>query len=181
MAARQAAPPPLDIVEDFVNTLSHHGEALATPAALAGWLAGRGLAQRSVRASKDDVARAQAVREALRALMRTNNGAAIDDEQVRVLNAFSARVPFVAEFAPSGTAALAPVGNGADAALARLLRIVLGAMADGTWTRMKACRADTCRWAFYDSSKNHSAAWCSMQVCGNRAKARGYRRRQAAG
>jgi predicted RNA-binding Zn ribbon-like protein len=51
-------------------------------------------------------------------------------------------------------------------------------MADGTWSRLKACRADDCLWAFYDGSRNHSAAWCSMASCGNRAKARAYRSRQ---
>jgi predicted RNA-binding Zn ribbon-like protein len=43
---------------------------------------------------------------------------------------------------------------------------------------MKACRAEDCRWAFYDRSRNRSRAWCSMRECGNRAKARSYRARQ---
>jgi len=51
------------------------------------------------------------------------------------------------------------------------------AQADGTWDRMKACAADTCRWAFYDHSRNRSRQWCDMAVCGNRAKARTYRKR----
>jgi predicted RNA-binding Zn ribbon-like protein len=32
--------------------------------------------------------------------------------------------------------------------------------------------------SFYDYSPNRSAAWCSMQLCGNRAKTRAYRRRR---
>jgi predicted RNA-binding Zn ribbon-like protein len=52
-------------------------------------------------------------------------------------------------------------------------------MSEGTWSRLKACLADTCQWAFYDQSKNRSAHWCSMAVCGNRAKARAYRNRHA--
>ena len=58
-----------------------------------------------------------------------------------------------------------------------MLAIVFRAMEDGTWARLKACREDTCQWAFYDRSKNRSATWCSMAVCGNRAKARTYRQR----
>ena len=54
-------------------------------------------------------------------------------------------------------------------------------MADGTWRRLKACREDTCQWAFYDRSKNRSGTWCSMAVCGNRAKARAYRSATASG
>jgi predicted RNA-binding Zn ribbon-like protein len=36
-----------------------------------------------------------------------------------------------------------------------------------------------CRWAFYDYSKNRSASWCLMQLCGNRRKIRAYRERHA--
>jgi predicted RNA-binding Zn ribbon-like protein len=43
---------------------------------------------------------------------------------------------------------------------------------------MKACAADDCQWAFYDSSKNRSRTWCSMDVCGHRAKTRAYRARR---
>jgi predicted RNA-binding Zn ribbon-like protein len=35
-------------------------------------------------------------------------------------------------------------------------------------------------WAFYDRSKNRSGHWCSMRVCGNRAKARQFRERRRA-
>ena len=45
--------------------------------------------------------------------------------------------------------------------------------------RVKICPADDCLWAFYDQSRNGSRQWCSMAVCGNRAKARAHRARQA--
>lgn len=47
----------------------------------------------------------------------------------------------------------------------------------GDWARIKLCAAATCRWAFVDESRNRSRAWCSMEVCGNRAKARAFRSR----
>jgi len=50
---------------------------------------------------------------------------------------------------------------------------------DGTWARVKACVADDCQWAFYDSSRNRSGRWCDMAVCGNREKVRTYRSRQS--
>jgi predicted RNA-binding Zn ribbon-like protein len=53
-------------------------------------------------------------------------------------------------------------------------------MQDGTFARLKSCRNHDCRWAFYDYSKNRSASWCSMQLCGNRTKTRAYRRRHSA-
>jgi hypothetical protein len=54
------------------------------------------------------------------------------------------------------------------------------AMADGSWSRLKACRSSTCRWAFVDTARNRSRQWCSMSVCGNREKARSFRRRHGA-
>jgi predicted RNA-binding Zn ribbon-like protein len=64
-------------------------------------------------------------------------------------------------------------------ALGRILAEVAGAMRDETWLRMKACRAEDCRWAYLDTAKNRSRAWCSMSSCGNRAKVRAYRERRA--
>jgi hypothetical protein len=50
----------------------------------------------------------------------------------------------------------------------------------GQWDRLKICPADNCRWAFFDHSRNRSRTWCSMQVCGNRTKARTWRERTRA-
>ena len=38
--------------------------------------------------------------------------------------------------------------------------------------RLKRCGQDDCRWIFLDLSKNRSRRWCTMEDCGNRAKAR---------
>ncbi len=51
-------------------------------------------------------------------------------------------------------------------------------MVDGSWQRLKACRNDACRWVFYDASKNRSGTWCTMSICGDKLKARAYRRRR---
>jgi hypothetical protein len=51
----------------------------------------------------------------------------------------------------------------------------------GDWIRLKICPADSCLWAFYDESRNRSRTWCSMRVCGNREKARGWRARTTTG
>jgi predicted RNA-binding Zn ribbon-like protein len=72
-----------------------------------------------------------------------------------------------------------PRKGGAAGALAFVLAAVAETMADGTWPKLKACRSDTCRWAFVDHARNRSRQWCSMSVCGNRAKARTFRARHA--
>jgi predicted RNA-binding Zn ribbon-like protein len=63
-------------------------------------------------------------------------------------------------------------------ALGRLLGIVVAAVGTGEWSRVKTCRNPDCRWAFYDSTRNRSAVWCDMAVCGSRAKSRRYYARQ---
>ncbi|HEX2241345.1 MAG TPA: CGNR zinc finger domain-containing protein, partial [Actinomycetota bacterium] len=72
---------------------------------------------------------------------------------------------------------LLPRGTGIADALAYLAGIVFTATADGTFTRLKVCLRDSCRWAFVDRSRNRSRSWCSMAVCGNRTKAEVYRER----
>jgi predicted RNA-binding Zn ribbon-like protein len=80
-------------------------------------------------------------------------------------------------FGSRGASGLEPVGRGADAAVATVLDILHEAQVTGVWPRLKACRK--CGYAFFDRSKNRSAAWCAMSICGNRTKNRTYRRRRA--
>ena len=79
---------------------------------------------------------------------------------------------------PDASANLVLDIEGVDGVIGFLLGIVFTAMADGTWTRLKACRNERCQNAFYDSSKNRSGTWCAMEKCGSRVKARAYRQRQ---
>jgi predicted RNA-binding Zn ribbon-like protein len=105
----------------------------------------------------------------------------LESGALATLNEVAAGAQLLVRFDERGQTVLEPAGAGAEAALGELLAIVFRSMAEGTWDRLKACRAETCQWAFYDRSKNRSATWCSMEVCGNRAKARAYRARQKAG
>ena len=66
----------------------------------------------------------------------------------------------------------------ADDPVGRVLAAAVRLAVAGEWERVKICPADHCRWAFYDRSRNHSRTWCSMEMCGNRAKAREWRRRR---
>ena len=43
---------------------------------------------------------------------------------------------------------------------------------------MKECPGPGCGWLFLDTSKNHTRRWCTMEGCGNRAKARGHYQRK---
>jgi len=50
-------------------------------------------------------------------------------------------------------------------------------LSPGMWS-VRTCAADTCRWLFLDTSKNHTRRWCNMKVCGNRMKARRFQARR---
>jgi predicted RNA-binding Zn ribbon-like protein len=43
---------------------------------------------------------------------------------------------------------------------------------------VRMCGSATCRWLFYDTSKNHTRRWCDMKICGNRMKARRFQKRR---
>ena len=176
--AKHPVPGELELVRQFLNTYDVEDDLdeIGSPADLRTWLSGHGLEAGSAIGAAD-VERAIALREALRKLTLANNGEPLDPEAIPTLNSLAAGARLQVRFGPGGETELEPAGEGAEAALGRLLAIVFQSMADGTWPRLKACREHTCQWAFYDLSKNRSATWCSMKVCGNRNKARAYRAR----
>jgi predicted RNA-binding Zn ribbon-like protein len=178
---RQEAPGELEQVRAFVNTVDveEQTDDLSSAAALSDWLATRGLAPASLRATRTDLRRAIELREALRTvLLAHTDRSAVPAPAAETLDDAARRARLELRFDEQGAAVLAPQAAGAAGALGQLLAIVHDAIAQGTWDRLKACRDHTCEWAFYDHTKNRSGTWCTMDVCGNRAKARAYRERR---
>jgi predicted RNA-binding Zn ribbon-like protein len=166
-----------ELIRDFVNTrdLLDGIEELDAPPALTAWLGARGLGE--VSAGSPELEHALELREALRRLLLANTGLQVDtDAGFAILDGAARRARIELRF-EHGEAALLPAAEGADAALGRIVIAVHEAMADGSWERLKACRASECEWAFIDGARNHSRAWCSMRSCGNREKARAFRER----
>ncbi|MEU2059915.1 CGNR zinc finger domain-containing protein [Streptomyces sp. NPDC013455] len=164
MSERSAAPGGLALVESLVNTLD-----LETGADSLDTSEGRG----RFGITEEGLAGARELREALRAALLAHAGHA-PHRAVAPLGTLLARAPlYVAVDDRDGSARLAP----ADPAplLSRVAAAVAEALVAGTWTRLKACEADTCHWAYYDRSPAGRGRWCSMQVCGARAKMRRYR------
>jgi predicted RNA-binding Zn ribbon-like protein len=155
------APEPLLRVQQFLNSIDLEHEVDWLPA----WLDERGLAA--------ELERGRVLRTALRSLAIANTGEAAGEEAVAVVNAASARLSPRVD--AGGQVHVATEGDELD----QILAWAVEAMLDGSWARLKACR--NCHWSFYDYSPNRSAAWCSMQLCGNRAKTRAYRRRKSTG
>jgi predicted RNA-binding Zn ribbon-like protein len=174
------APGRLELVRAFVNTLDvESGEDdLSDGAALARWLTERQLLASGERGGSSELRRALAVREALRSLLVANNTGVADPDAAPILDAAARGAKLELRFAPDGSAVLVPTAAGTAGALGVLVAIVFAAMAAGDWGRLKACRAESCRRAFYDRSPSRSRTWCSMEVCGNRRKVRAYRKRR---
>ena len=53
-------------------------------------------------------------------------------------------------------------------------------LANGDRSLVRNCEGPACTLWFYDRTKAHRRRWCSMAVCGNRAKARTHRARATA-
>lgn len=177
---RPAAPGTLEVVRAFINSsnIEERTDEIASPPALATWLVDHGLMARGRRVTAQDHVMAVELREALRDLLEANGGRPVPDDAVARFDRIATGLPLRLSF--SGGAHLEPEPVGAGPALGRLLAAVYEAVTDGTWSRLKICRNDTCRWAFYDGSRNRSGAWCTMAICGNRMKGRAFRRRQRA-
>jgi predicted RNA-binding Zn ribbon-like protein len=169
-----------ELIVDFVNTreLPDGVELLGSTAGLEEWLDRNGLDRHGRPATAGDVLRAVELREALRRLLLANTGLDVDREPALAVLDLVARQARVELRFAGGAGELVPAAAGVTGALGRLAIAVHATQADGTWERLKACRAADCEWAFLDTARNHARAWCSMRSCGNREKARAFRERR---
>ena len=179
-SSRKLAPGELAHLQQFVNTLDSEPriELLEEPADLKRWLVHHELVAPSTRIGAAEFRRALELREAFRALALANHGEPVDPAAVETLDAAARGAELTVRWDRSGGVELTPARGGFDGAVGRLLAIAYRARVEGTWERLKACPEQGCGWLFYDHSRNRSSTWCSMEVCGNRAKARAFRERR---
>ena len=108
-----------------------------------------------------------------------NNGVSADGDAASQTLEAAGRAAHVGVRFENGRPLLAPESDGARAAIGHIVAAVAELAPTDEWKRLKGCRDENCRVAFYDKSRNRSRAWCSMEVCGNREKARSFRQRHA--
>jgi predicted RNA-binding Zn ribbon-like protein len=177
---RPKAPGRLELLQRFVNTHNHdfpeEWDRLGTAAKATAWLREKGLIAAGARVSAAEAARLRELREALRALIVAGHDGLLDPAVIATIAAAAHEGALTFAVDPEGRTSLAPGARGAAGAAAVLLGILHEAQLTGDWDRMKGCRQ--CEYAFYDRSKNRSAAWCAMSICGNRTKNRAYYRRR---
>jgi predicted RNA-binding Zn ribbon-like protein len=175
---RPKAPGRLALLQRFINSSNHdfppEWDRIGTGTKARAWLRRKGLVAPGIRVSDADAARLRELREAIRALVVANRGGRPPDAALEIIRAAGAELRVAIDDA--GRTVLEPLPGGVDGAVATLLAILHEAQLSGDWSRMKACRK--CEYAFFDRSKNRSAAWCDMAICGNRTKNRTYYRRR---
>lgn len=168
MSERSPAPGGLDLVQALVNTadLESGADSLDTAEGRARF----GIAE-------GEIAEARELRESLRVALLAHAGHP-PHRAVTPLGELLAAAPLVLAVAASdGSAALAPAAP--RPLFSRVAAAVAESLIAGTWMRLKACEAADCHWAYYDRSPAGQGRWCSMQVCGARAKMRRYRGKRA--
>ncbi|TDN91041.1 putative stress-induced transcription regulator [Microbacterium sp. BK668] len=163
--------PSVAFVRDLVNTVEWQvdDETWTDASSLRTWLGAR-LETEFPEVTHGQLVLARRIREGMREVLLAHAGhtpltAAIDD-----LNDALRRSPLVLRFDADGAADLS-IAPGDDA-VARIVQALETARSDAGWSRLKACSRDSCRWAYWDASRNRSGRWCSAAGCGNYIKMR---------
>jgi len=176
---RPKAPGRLQLLQRFINSWNHElppeWDRLGTPQSARTWLRQSQLITTRTKVSATDAARLRAVREAIRSLVIANVTGQQDPTSLRLLRTAALPATLSVTIDDDGQTSLQATTADIDGAIAALLGLLHQAQLTGDWPRLKGCRH--CGYAFYDLSKNRSATWCSMSICGNRSKNRAYYRR----
>ena len=186
-----AAPGELEFVRAFVNTrdIDLGTDRLSDLSGWSEWANEQGIDQsvgggrlgengEADDATEAELRRARELREILRdGLLANHSKAGTPDAVVEALTEAARRTTQVV--ITDRGAELVAAGTGIDAAIGRVVSAATAALGDGTWARLKACEYDSCQWAFFDHSRSRTGRWCSMELCGNRAKQARWRAKQA--
>jgi len=127
------------------------------------------------------VRRAAALREAIQVLVdHLTHGGPAEPAAIRVINRVLRKSPsYIQLYQLNGSfEQKSEAGRGGAARmLGAVARSACDLLAGSDPSLLKHCENPACGLYFYDTTKNHSRRWCSMDVCGNRMKAAAHHRR----
>lgn len=175
----RVAPGRLELVRQFINTRDFWKQIdwIDTPERLAAWLIDLRLVVKCPALTTKDVARVQAFREALRAMLLAHSGRPESPEAAATFNRTARSLSLRARATATGVE-LVSGEKGLNYVLGSIVAAVAEAQLEGTWPRLKACANDNCRTGLYDRTKNRTRIWCNASTCGARMRARSYRQRR---
>jgi predicted RNA-binding Zn ribbon-like protein len=178
------APGDLELVRAFLSLHDHEqGNPDGLPPSLETlrwWLTSKALVEDGDHIRDQDLAWALRVRDALTMKVRENMGEPADTTATDLLNRAAEQTGLRVCFGCSDDSPIHVEATGVRGAIGRILGSAFLADLDGRWERFRVCHDPGCSSVFFDHSKNKSGKWCSMSSCGNRAKVRAFRERQAA-
>jgi predicted RNA-binding Zn ribbon-like protein len=168
-----------DLLVAFVNTkeIEEGTDEIGDPGSLRDWVEEQ-TGEYLPAPDEEAHARVLALRESLRSFLRANNGVVAGERELAALREAAERSRYRTAFGADGRLTLVPARADLSGFEARLLLAIECLQAQGAWPRLKACTDEGCQWAFYDTTRNRSRTWCSMEECGNREKTRRYRARR---
>jgi predicted RNA-binding Zn ribbon-like protein len=181
----------LNLVATVGRRRSTPVERLDTPGRLAEWFLRSGLPVAPGAIDQGLLERVRELREAMYEVLRAVIAASPppQDAIAKVNSCATAQVPapqmitagsaVQVVWAPDGAAG---AGISGESAVAVVARDLIRHQGEGQWPSMlRTCAADDCGMIFLDSSQGGRRRWCSMEYCGNRAKAAAHRARHGGG
>ena len=170
---------------DFVNTVGNRlseterGDYFRSPDEFLRWVAEAGLSPPGKDGKKfvtlRDVRKAIAVRESLyRLFLKEAQGKPPRAGDLRCLNRILAKHRSRMELARRNGAYECRSGSSStvDWILEQVAEAAAALLTSAELAKLKICQNETCGWLFVDRSRNLPRKWCSMEDCGNVAKAR---------
>ncbi|MFI6386285.1 CGNR zinc finger domain-containing protein [Nonomuraea sp. NPDC050547] len=158
------------LIEAFANTIDveEGTDLLSEPGGLRSWLTAHGLPGR---VDERAFQQARLLRAGLRERLLANNGEEPDERAI-------AKAEEVLDYLPVTVSLSAEAPLRAEGPLAAIAAAWANTAATGEWQRLKRCPNHACAWVFWDGTRSRTRRWCSMRVCGNRAKVRAHAERQ---
>jgi predicted RNA-binding Zn ribbon-like protein len=155
-------------------------ERLRTPQDLASWLMEAGLADGLPAASRQHLAQARTLREAVyRTIKRRMGGLPPGPGDLAIINDWAGRPPPCMWLeADDGRLRVRRDATTAAALVAGLARDAVDLLGGPLADRIRECSAEDCALLFLDTSRAGRRRWCSMAACGARAKMAAYRARR---
>lgn len=172
---------PVDTLEDGEGLLSWLRQAQLVPEEVL-----RSTRERAIPGEIDRLAgQARALREWFRAFVREHKGrplAETDLIELAPLNELLTRderyTEIVAGEASIFTLASMRRWTSPDALLLPIAEAMARLVCEEDFSHVKACEGPACTLLFADHTRGHARRWCSMAICGNRAKQAAHRLRQ---
>jgi predicted RNA-binding Zn ribbon-like protein len=174
---------PVDWIDDGEGLLNWLGEARLVPSEALGSIRRQALPGELDRTADQ----ARRLREWFRGFVREHKGhplAAKDLAQLEPLNRLLERDEIFSRIAPAPAGRDMPLQlqtarkwRTPEALLLPIGEALAGLVCTEDFSHVKACEGPACTLLFADHTRGHRRRWCSMALCGNRAKQAAHRHR----